>query len=85
MSIFKIKIKPIVTERQWEVNYVSKGRKDKRCSNCGRFIPIGDQSTTFTKRISTGDKTSYDTKHTCGHSFSICTMKVAQDLNITLP
>ena len=85
MSIFKIKIEPKVKEREWEVNYVKSGRKAKKCSYCNKFIPVGDPSTTFTKRISIAEKNTYETKHTCGHSFCICTIRVSEQLNITLP
>ena len=63
MSIFKIKISPIIKERDWEIKKVKAGRKEKNCTGCGRMIQIGDPGITFVKRRSTADKQSYHTQY----------------------
>jgi hypothetical protein len=37
MSIFKIKVKPIIKEREYKVSHVKSGRKAKRCVICERY------------------------------------------------
>lgn len=80
-SLFKIKIKPIEKDRDWEVRQIGAGRKKKVCATCSKPIAIGSPSVTFTKRKSVGAKTEYDTKHTCDQ---FCAAKLAADLNIDL-
>lgn len=65
MSIFKIKVKPIVKEREYKVSHVKAGRKVKQCAICKRSILAGKPSTTFTKITSVGEKNNFETYHAC--------------------
>lgn len=86
MSIFKINIKPIVKEKEWDVKYIRSGRTEKQCANCGRKIQIGQSSTTFTKITAKGEKRSFQTLHACGGSpVNSCTIGVFIKLKIPLP
>ena len=42
---------PVKTISNWKVKNIHSGRKLKTCENCGKTIPIGDSSTTFSRRI----------------------------------
>lgn len=86
MSLFKIKIIPVVKSREWEVKNIGAGRKEKTCDTCGKTIRIGLSSTTFTKRTTKGSKTSYETIHTC-HLFAggpACATALSKKLKIDL-
>lgn len=65
MSIFKIKVKPIIKEREYKVSHVKSGRKAKRCVICDRVIMVGKPSTTFTKITSVGENNKFETYHAC--------------------
>lgn len=85
MSIFKIKLLPVVKEKDWKVSYVQSSQKPKVCHVCKKNLPIGSSGTTFTKRTKVGAETKFRIYHTCGHRDNICTMRVALDLNVRLP
>lgn len=86
MSIFKIKLQPIVKEKEWDVKYIGAGRKEKVCAICGRHIPVGDKATTFTKITEKGAKKQFLTHNVCGGSaFAECTLEMARRLQIELP
>jgi hypothetical protein len=84
MGIFKIKLQPIRKEREYRVQYVSAGRKEKECCVCGKKIDKGRSATTFLKRISEGFRTQYNSFYTCGFKESECTQKKAKELNVEL-
>jgi hypothetical protein len=84
MSIFKIKLTPVVKESDFKISYVSSGRKEKLCNCCGKKIPIGYSATTFTKKKSTGLNKEFTTFYTCGLQDSKCTKKKAKELNVDL-
>lgn len=84
-KLFKITLKPIVKDRDWEVRNIGANRKDKTCEICSKQLPPGHASTTFTKRTTAGMKTSYETHHTCNyHQKPECAAKMADKLNIDL-
>ncbi len=85
MSLFKINLTPIIREREYEVQYVMSGRKEKTCSVCGKHIPVGKPAVTFLKRESKGFKTQYNPLYTCGLRQSPCAQRKAQELNVELP
>lgn len=85
MSLFKIKVTPLIKDREIEVKYVQSGRIFKKCAVCGTDINKGKPSTTFIKRNSIGDKTTYDSRHTCGDKNSACTIALAHKLDVVLP
>ena len=82
---FKLKLKPDVVIKDYEVNYVRSGRKEKSCCECGNTIKVGEPSTTFLKRTKLGNKTGYHTQYTCGGKRTACTINRATTLNVTLP
>jgi len=84
--MFKINLKPVVKDRDFEAKVVSSGRKDYKCSVCGKDIKTGSGSVTFTKRVSVGLKTTFESFRTClGHSrHSKCTIIKAKELNIDI-
>ena len=82
---FTMKLKPNVKMREWEVNYVYSGRKEKTCGACKLLIPVGQSATTFVKRTTVGDKNGYETIHTCGLAGSNCTQFMAHQLQVELP
>lgn len=83
---FTLTLKEDLKIRDWEVNYVHAGRKEKVCNSCGIKIGVGASATTFVKRITTirGDH-SYETKYTCGGKNSNCTKETARRLQVELP
>ena len=85
MSIFKIKLRPIIKENEWKVSYVKSSQKEKVCAYCEIKLPVGSSSTTFMKRTKIGGKTKFVTHHTCGHKKSLCTHVIAEKLQIRLP
>lgn len=85
MSIFKINLKPVIKDRDWEISYVQSSRKKKVCESCGKEISSVQHTTTFTKRISKGVNTDFISKYTHGWKGDQCTDKLAHDLNIELP
>ena len=85
MSIFKIKVKPIIKEREYKASHVKSGRKVKKCAVCQRVIPIGKPSTTFTKITSVGEKNRFETYHACSvDSKRDCAKMLAEKLNADL-
>jgi len=85
MSVFKINLKPVVKDRDYEVKFVNSGRKDYKCSICGKDIKAGESSISFTKRVTVGLKTTFNTFRTChphGGFISDCTVKKAKELGI---
>jgi hypothetical protein len=86
MSIFKIKIKPVIKEREYKVSHVRAGRKAKRCAICERVILVGKPSITFTKITSVGEKNNFETYHSCpiNGEHSHCAQKLAEKLNTDL-
>ncbi len=85
MSIFKINIKPIVKDRNYNVTYVHTGKKEKTCATCKKTIKIGYPATTFLKRVSVGVDTKYNSQYTCGNRNTPCTQELAKQLNVELP
>lgn len=85
MSIFKINLKPVIKDRDWEIHYVQSSRKDKVCGGCGKSISKTERTTTFTKRVSKGSNTDYTSKYTHGWKGDKCTDKLALELNVELP
>lgn len=79
MELFKIKLVPVVKERDWEVRAIKNNRKEKKCEICGHVMEIGHSSTTFTKRTSKGAKTEYETHHTCADNQSYSCVKAMSD------
>jgi len=84
MSIFKIKLIPVLKERVWEVRNISAGRIKKVCAMCQTEIPIGYPSTTFTKRDQSGYRKTFNTIHTCSSNIAKCAERQAKFLNINL-
>jgi hypothetical protein len=85
MSIFKIKLQPIVKEREYKVSHVKSGRKNKTCEICHKLIIIGKSSTSFTKITSVGTKNSYETHHACSADEKTnCAKMLAEKLNTEL-
>lgn len=85
--MFKINLKPVVKDREWEAKTIASGRKDYKCCVCGADIKTGRGSVSFTKRISVGLKTTFETYRTClgnGITHTPCTVKKAKELNINL-
>lgn len=82
MSLFKIKLQPIVKDRDWDIKTVNSSRKQKTCGICGKSIPLTVQSTTFTKRTNLGFKQTFETHYTCGTKNSPCSIHMANKLNI---
>ena len=84
MSIFKIKLTPVLKEREWEVRNIGAGRKKKTCAVCGTDISIGSPATTFTKRDQSGLKKTFKTIDTCRSYLTKCAERQADILNINL-
>lgn len=85
MGLFNIKITPKVKEREWEVKHLFTSRKlGKTCEVCLQAIPIHMPNTSFTKRVTTGAETKYQTFYTCGHKDNICTVTMANRLGAQL-
>lgn len=83
---FTLTLKEDVKVRDYEVNYVHSGRKEKTCNSCGHLIPIGAKSTTFVKRTTNAiGQNSYETKYTCGGKNTSCTQETARRLQVELP
>jgi len=85
--MFKINLKPVVKDRDFEVKIVQAGRKQYNCCVCSKIIDEGKPSITFTKRVSVGTKTTFETHRTCyvkDGVLSECTVKKAKQLNVNL-
>ena len=85
MSVFKIKIKPVIKERNFQVTFVKSGRKSKVCHICNTPIAAGESSVTFTKITDVGAKKKYEIYHACaiskGGPSHKCSEKLAIKLN----
>lgn len=81
MELFKIKLIPVVKDRNWEIRHIRSGRKEKTCAACNKTIKAGDPSITFVKRTSKGAKTSYDTRHTCADNMT-CREKIMNEVGL---
>ena len=86
--MFKINLKPVVKDREFEVKVVKSGRKDYKCCICNSVIKEGSPSVSFTKRVSVGLKTTFQTYRTCHRTTGVgntaCTIKKANELNVNL-
>lgn len=88
--MFKISLKPVIKDREFEIKVVQSGRKDYKCCICGAAIKNGEGSVSFTKRVSVGLKTTFETYRTClgknskkpGHTH--CTITKAKELNVDI-
>lgn len=82
---FNLTLKPNIKIRDWEVRNIRSNRKEKVCKNCRAVMKVGDSSTTFTKRISKGSETNYQTIHTCNYNIKhVCAEAIAKELGIDL-
>jgi len=85
--MFKINLKPVVKDRDYEVKFVGAGRKTYKCAICDKDIKVGEPAISFTKRVTVGMKTTFLTFRTCADKkvYSECTIKKAKELNVDLP